>query len=84
MWRCIPSCKDRASDADSWPPQPTAAVTWPANSIRLDAYDDPAGAGGFYRACRYREVAHVTYRDVPLLYYELLLPVPRIARGRLR
>lgn len=40
------------------------------NGIRLDTYDDPAGAGGFYRA--YREVARVTYRDVPVLYYELL------------
>ena len=57
-----------------------AAARWPANGIRLDTYDDPAGAGGFYRACRYREVARVTYRDVPLLYYELLLPSPRGAR----
>lgn len=57
-----------------------AARAWPGNSIRLDAYDDPAGAGGFYRACHYREVAHVTYHDVPLLYFELLLHPRRAAR----
>lgn len=59
----------------------SAAARWPANGIRLDTYDDPAGAGGFYRACRYREVARVTYRDVPLLYFERLLPSPRGARA---
>jgi GNAT superfamily N-acetyltransferase len=44
-----------------------------------DTYDDWPG-GRLYRACRYREVARVTHRDVPLLYYELLLPSPRGAR----
>jgi GNAT superfamily N-acetyltransferase len=49
------------------------ARAWPAQSIRLDAYDAPAGAGGFYASCGYRERGRVTYRKVPLIYYELLL-----------
>lgn len=46
---------------------------WPANSIRLDAYDGPAGAGAFYAWCGYREVGRAVYRGVPLIYYELML-----------
>jgi len=49
------------------------ARTAPAESIRLDAYDAPAGAGPFYAKCGYREVGRVTYRGTPLIYYELLL-----------
>ncbi len=50
------------------------ARNWPADCIRLDAYDHPqAGAGGFYRNCGYREVGRATYRTVPLIYFELLL-----------
>jgi len=49
------------------------AREWPADAIRLDAYDAPAGAGGFYAACGYHEVGRATYRGVALLYYELLL-----------
>lgn len=46
---------------------------WPAEAIRLDAYDHAAGAGPFYAKCGYREVGRATYRSVPLLYYEQLL-----------
>ena len=46
---------------------------WPADAIRLDAYDHAAGAGAFYAKCGYREVGRVTYRSVPLRYFELLL-----------
>jgi GNAT superfamily N-acetyltransferase len=46
---------------------------WPADAIRLDAYDNAAGAGPFYAKCGYREVGRVTYRSVPLRYFELLL-----------
>jgi GNAT superfamily N-acetyltransferase len=49
------------------------ARDWPADAIRLDAYDDPAGAGAFYEKCGFREVGRVVYRAVPLVYYELLL-----------
>ena len=46
---------------------------WPADSICLDAYDAPAGAGAFYAKCGYREIGRKSYRDTPLIYYELLL-----------
>jgi len=46
------------------------ALAWPADSIRLDAYDAVAGAGEFYRRCGYAEVGRVTYRKTPLIYYE--------------
>ena len=48
------------------------AAAWPADAIRLDAYDAPGGAGGFYAKCDYREVGRVVYRTVPLIYYELV------------
>lgn len=51
----------------------TAARTWPADAIRLDAFDAEAGAGPFYAKSGYREVAHVTYKQNPLIYFELLL-----------
>ena len=49
------------------------ARMWPSQAIRLDAYDAMAGAGGFYLKCGFREVGRVTYRKVPLIYFELLL-----------
>ena len=45
---------------------------WPADALRLDAYDAEAGAGGFYTKCGFREVGRTSYRSVPLIYYELL------------
>ena len=50
------------------------ARTWPADAIRLDAFDAEAGAGTFYAKCGYREVARVAYRENPLVYFELVLP----------
>ena len=50
------------------------AAAWPADAIRLDAYDSPAGAGEFYRRCGFQERGQVTYKGNPLLYFELLLP----------
>jgi ribosomal protein S18 acetylase RimI-like enzyme len=44
-----------------------------ADAVRLDAYDAAAGAGGFYAKCGFTEVGRNTYRDVPLIYYEMLL-----------
>jgi GNAT superfamily N-acetyltransferase len=49
------------------------AAEWPANAIRLDAYDAAAGAGQFYARCGFREVGRVVYRGTPLVYYELML-----------
>jgi len=44
---------------------------WPAEVIRLDAYDAAAGAGGFYARCGFTEVGRVTYRATPLIYFEM-------------
>jgi GNAT superfamily N-acetyltransferase len=49
------------------------ARKWPADAIRLDAYDANAGAGPFYAKCGYTEVGRTTYRGAPLIYYELVL-----------
>ena len=46
---------------------------WPAEAIRLDAYDAEAGAGGFYARCGFRHVGNAVYRGVPLVYYEMIL-----------
>lgn len=54
-----------------------AAAAWPADALRLDAYDHAAGAGGFYAKCGFRRVGRVVYRGVPLLYFEWLVPRPR-------
>jgi GNAT superfamily N-acetyltransferase len=39
--------------------------------IRLDAFDCPAGAGEFYSKCGFTEVAHVMYRGVPHIDFEI-------------
>ena len=49
------------------------AKKWPADAIRLDAYDAKAGAGDFYRKCGFREVGRATYRNCPLIYFEMLI-----------
>ncbi len=49
------------------------ATTWPADAIRLDAYDANAGAGRFYAKREFVERGRVVYRGNPLVYYELLL-----------
>ena len=51
----------------------TVAREWPADAIRLDAYDGPAGAGGFYAKCGFIERGRIAYRSTPLIYYEMLL-----------
>jgi len=58
------ACLDAARDV---------AAAWPADAIRLDAYDAEAGAGEFYARCGYREVGRVVYRSAGLVYYELIL-----------
>jgi ribosomal protein S18 acetylase RimI-like enzyme len=50
------------------------AQAWPAGAIRLDAYDAPAGAGGFYVRCGFTERGRATYKGDPLVYYERLFP----------
>lgn len=55
---------------------------WPADAIRLDAYDAEAGAGAFYEKCGFREVAQVTYKQNPLVYFELVLSAHRSAKSK--
>jgi GNAT superfamily N-acetyltransferase len=50
-----------------------AARTWPADAVRLDAFDADAGAGGFYARCGWSEVRRTSYRNSRLIYYEFLL-----------
>jgi len=49
------------------------ARAWPADAIRLDAYDGAVGAGAFYAKYGFKEVGRVVYRGTPLIYFELLL-----------
>ena len=49
------------------------ARAWPADAIRLDAFDAEAGAGTFYTKCGFHEVGRVTYRKASLIYFELVL-----------
>lgn len=48
------------------------ARDWPADAIRLDAYDADAGAGPFYGRCGFAERGRVVYNGNPLVYYEHL------------
>jgi GNAT superfamily N-acetyltransferase len=50
----------------------TVARAWPADAIRLDAYDAEAGAGGFYARAGFTERGRVVYKGNPLVYYELV------------
>ena len=46
---------------------------WPADAIRLDAFDAPAGAGAFYAKCGFTERGRVVFRKAPLVYFEMIL-----------
>jgi len=48
------------------------AREWPADAIRLDAWDASAGSGGFYQKCGYQDRGRVVYKGNPLVYYERL------------
>jgi GNAT superfamily N-acetyltransferase len=43
------------------------------DSIRLDAYEGVAGAGGFYEKCGFTEKGHILYKTVPHVYFEWLI-----------
>jgi len=49
------------------------AEEWPADAIRLDAFDADAGAGGLYARCGFAERGRVVYKGDPLVYYERLV-----------
>ncbi|MEZ5289561.1 MAG: GNAT family N-acetyltransferase [Vicinamibacterales bacterium] len=46
------------------------ARAWPADAIRLDAYDAEAGASGFYTRCGFAPRGQVVYKGVGLRYFE--------------
>jgi ribosomal protein S18 acetylase RimI-like enzyme len=48
------------------------AKEFPADAIRLDAYDANAGAGGFYAKCGWIERSRAAYRGANLIYFERL------------
>jgi GNAT superfamily N-acetyltransferase len=48
------------------------ALAMPADAIWLDAYTEHT-AVVFYEKCGFSEVGRVTYRGVPLVYFEMLL-----------
>jgi GNAT superfamily N-acetyltransferase len=49
------------------------ARAWPADAIRLDAFDADAGAAGFYARSGFTERGRVVYKGDPLVYFERLL-----------
>jgi GNAT superfamily N-acetyltransferase len=49
--------------------------------VRLDAYDSPAGAAGFYSKCGMAHRGHNTFRSAPLVYFEQMV-APAAARVR--
>jgi ribosomal protein S18 acetylase RimI-like enzyme len=53
------------------------ARKWPADAIRLDAYDAATSAGEFYARCGCTEVGRAPYRGTPLIYYEWLVGTGR-------
>jgi predicted N-acetyltransferase YhbS len=46
---------------------------WPADAIRLDAFDTDAGDGEFYAKCGFCEKGRVVYRKNPLIYFECVV-----------
>ena len=49
------------------------AQRWPADAIRLDAFDADAGPGRFYIRCGFTERGMVVYKSDLLVYLERLL-----------
>jgi len=49
------------------------ATALAGDSLRLDAYEGVAGAGGFYEKCGFTEMGHILYKKVPHVYYEWLI-----------
>ena len=49
------------------------AVQMGGESLRLDSYTGPAGAGEFYRKCGFQEVRRAEYNGTPLIWFETVL-----------
>jgi GNAT superfamily N-acetyltransferase len=43
------------------------------DALRLDAFDAPHGAGGFYLKCGFAPRGYALFRNIPHLYFEYLL-----------
>jgi GNAT superfamily N-acetyltransferase len=49
------------------------AAALSGDSLRLDAHEGVAGAGGFYEKCGFTEMGHILYKTVPHIYFEWLI-----------
>ena len=67
-----PTKQRQALGRQCWEEVKRIAKAWPADAIRLDAYDADAGAGRFYERCGCSEVGRAMYRGTALIYYQLL------------
>lgn len=65
-----PTCQRRGIGRQCLSEAAEIGRAWPADAIRLDAWDADAGAGGFYARCGYTEVGRKAYRGNPLIYFE--------------
>lgn len=69
----LPACQRQGIGRQFLEEATLFAARWPADAIRLDSYDAPAGAGGFYARCGFREVRRGDYFGMPLIWFERLI-----------
>jgi GNAT superfamily N-acetyltransferase len=69
----VPRCQGQGVGRRCIEQSKIVALEHDAMAIRLDAYEGPAGAGGFYAKCGFSERGRVSYRATRLIYYEILL-----------
>jgi GNAT superfamily N-acetyltransferase len=50
-----------------------AAREMQGQAIRLDSYEGPAGAAGFWVKCGFRETVRMNYNGTPLIFFEDLM-----------
>lgn len=72
----LPNCQRQGIGRELVEAAVHAAIDWPGDSLRLDTYDDAAGAGDFYLRCGFRCVARHRFHDIPLAFFEHMIPVP--------
>ena len=69
-----PQCRGRGVGRQLIDAAKQTASSWGAHALWLDAYEHQAGAGPFYLKCGFRRVGRTELRDIPLAYYEWLVP----------
>lgn len=57
------------------------ARAWPADAIRLDAYDRPGGAAGHYLRNGFAHRGRALYRNNPLIYFEMVFSPPAAGKA---